>query len=357
MTTHSHSNVATTARPAKARMTSLRRKTESALLLTRSFNAPQQRVFRAFTVPALLKRWWSPQGWSTPYVSVDCQKGGLFHYCMRSPEGEDIWGRGIFREVVAPKRLVYVDAFSDEDGHLVEPAHYGMSADHPMESLVTISFAKLKGGTKLTLRHEIPRSFLERDMMQQGWNQMLDRLDVLLAETAMEVSKSDCETTFVRLFNVPREHLFNAWLDQELLAEWWGPHGFTNPVCITNPKAGGGFRIVMRSPEGIDQSVSGEYLAIESPQRLVFTNMVDDAPAEFLQQLNKYRHGTKYSAAPKLTNTLLFEEQQGKSRLTLRTHFESNSDRDTLLKVGYPEGMAESLERLEELFGSCSLLG
>lgn len=240
---------------------------------------------------------------------------------------------------------------------MVEPSHYGMNADHPMESQVIISLAKLKGGTRVTLRHEIPRIFPEREMMQQGWNEMLDRLEVLLSETTMEVSKHEQETIFTRLFAVPRQRLFDAWLDQELLAEWWGPHGFTNPVCITNPKPGGSFRIVMRSPEGIDQSVSGEYLRIDTPHRINYAITIDDAPAEFLEQLNKQRHGGKYTAAPRMVNSLLFEEQEGgKTRLTLRTRFESNVDRDAILKVGYPEGMAESLEKLEEMFGACSAL-
>ncbi|HEY0720689.1 MAG TPA: SRPBCC family protein [Gammaproteobacteria bacterium] len=357
MVTHTHTTIGQATRPSRARYPSLRSRRESAIVVSRNFTASQLRLFRAFTEPALLKRWWAPHGWSTPYVSVECRTGGVFHYCMRSPEGQAIWGRGIFREVAAPRRLVYVDAFADEEGNMVEPTLYGMSADHPREALVTITFAKIRGGSRLTLRHELPRSFKERDMMQQGWNEMLDRLDVLLTETAMEVSKSEHETIFTRLFAVPRQRLFSAWLDQELLAEWWGPHGFTNPVCITNPQPGGGLRIVMRSPQGIDQSLSGEYLEIDAPRRLVFTHTIDDAPAEFLEQLNNYRHGAKLSAVPKLTTTLLFEEQEGKTRLTLRTRFASDSERDAFMKIGFPEGMAQSLERLEELFGSCSLLG
>jgi uncharacterized protein YndB with AHSA1/START domain len=356
MATHTHTPSVHARRPSRARYPSLRKRTESALILTRNINASQRRVFRAFTEPALLKRWWAPQGWSTPYVSVDCRVGGLFHYCMRSPDGKEIWGRGMYREVTAPKRLVYADSFADEDGHQVEPSHYGMSADHPLETQVTVTFDRLKGETKLTLRHNLPRSFKEREMMQQGWSEMLDRLEALLTETTMEVSKRDLETVFTRLFAVPRDKLFNAWLDQELLAEWWGPHGFTNPLCITSPQPGGSFRIVMRAPDGTDQSVTGDYLEINAPERLVFTNMVDDAPAEWLELLNKYRHGTKLAAAPKLINTLQFEEFEGKTRLTLYTRFESNTDRDAIMSMGYQEGMAQSLERLEEMFGVCSLL-
>jgi uncharacterized protein YndB with AHSA1/START domain len=173
----------------------------------------------------------------------------------------------------------------------------------------------------------------------------------------MQISSGEHETIFTRLFAAPRARLFEAWLDQELLAEWWGPHDYTNPVCITNPKPGGGYRIVMRSPERVDQSVSGEYLEIDSPSLLVLTNVIDDAPADFLETLNNYRHGARYSAVPKLTMMLQFDDQEGKTRLTLRTRFDSNSDRDAFIKLGYPEGMAESLEKLEELFSICSMAG
>jgi uncharacterized protein YndB with AHSA1/START domain len=85
-------------------------------------------------------RWWAPNGCSTSYCKVDLRPGGKFHYCMRLPEGREIWGMGIFREIVAPSRLVYIDSFADAQGNPVPPAHYGMSASHPAESLVTVTF-------------------------------------------------------------------------------------------------------------------------------------------------------------------------------------------------------------------------
>lgn len=357
MTTHSHTTVATAAKSSASRLRAQRKQTESALVLTRIFNATQARVFRACMEPSLLKRWWAPKGWSTPYVTVERQVGGLFHYCMRSSDGVDIWGRGIFREIVEPRRITYIDSFSDEEGNLVEPEHYGMSVDHPIETQVTISFAKVKNRTKVTLRHDIPRTFKERSMMMSGWKEMFDRLAVLLAETIMEVSKSGTETNFTRLFAVPRDRLFKAWIDPELLAEWWGPHGFSNPVCTTDPQPGGVFHIVMRSPDGIDQSIKGQYLKVQEPQQIVFTDFIDEAPAAWLEQLNAYRHKGMNAPPIVFNNTLLLADIEGGTRLTLHTCFESKDDRDAIMKMGYAEGMAESLDRLEELFASCSMPG
>ena len=152
------------------------------IVLTRVFRAPRALVFQAWSEPEQLKRWWAPEGFTTPHYTVDLRPGGIMHYCMRSPEGRDYWGRGIFREIVVPERLVYVDSFADAQGNPVLPAHYGMSEGHPAETLVTVTFSELDGRTTLTLRYAIPASVPERDMAAQGWNQMLDKLADLLAQ-------------------------------------------------------------------------------------------------------------------------------------------------------------------------------
>jgi uncharacterized protein YndB with AHSA1/START domain len=152
------------------------------LVLTRVFDAPRALVFKAWTEPEHLMRWWGPKGFTTPFCKVDLRPGGNFHYCMRSPEGQDIWGIGVYREVVEPERIVYTDTFADAEGNPVTPAHYGMSASHPQETLVTVTFTEHEGRTTLTLRHSIPQSVEERKGTEQGWTDMLDRLAEELAE-------------------------------------------------------------------------------------------------------------------------------------------------------------------------------
>ncbi len=113
---------------------------------------------------------------------VGLRPGGVFHYCMRSPEGRDIWGKGVYREVVEPERIVFTDAFAAEEGNLVEPAHYGRSSDWPTERLVRGTFAEHEGKTKLTRRHSILESVEEREGTEQGCTEMMDRLDEELAK-------------------------------------------------------------------------------------------------------------------------------------------------------------------------------
>lgn len=152
------------------------------IVMTRVFDAPRELVWKAWTEPERLMRWWAPSGFTTPFCKTDLRVGGVFHYCMRSPDGRDIWGRGVYREIAPPSLIVYTDAFADAEGNPVPPAHYGMNSGHPAETLVTVTFAEHEGKTKLTLRHSIPQSVVERDGTQQGWTEMFDRLAEELAK-------------------------------------------------------------------------------------------------------------------------------------------------------------------------------
>ncbi len=79
------------------------------LVITRVFDAPRDLVFKAWTEPERLMRWWGPKGFTTPFCKVDLRPGGVFHYCLRSPEGRDVWGKGVYREIVEPERIIYTD--------------------------------------------------------------------------------------------------------------------------------------------------------------------------------------------------------------------------------------------------------
>jgi uncharacterized protein YndB with AHSA1/START domain len=155
---------------------------EPMLVITRVFDAPRSLVFKAWTDPEHFVRWWGPKGFTVPFCKIDLRPGGVMHFCMRSPEGRDFWNKGVFREVVEPSLLVSTDFFSDEEGNLVQPAHYGMSPDWPSATLVTVTFAEHDGKTKLTLQQTVLESIAERHGARQGWTETLDRLAEYLAK-------------------------------------------------------------------------------------------------------------------------------------------------------------------------------
>jgi uncharacterized protein YndB with AHSA1/START domain len=154
------------------------------LVITHEYAAPRDLVFQAWTDCDQLRRWWGPDGFTTPHCTIDLRPSGFFHYAMRSPEGGDFWGLGTYREVVEPERLVYVDTFSDKDRRRVPPSAYGMSGGHPLEILVTVEFEEREGGTRLTVYNDVPASFGERADMELGWRQMLDRLGAFVETRA-----------------------------------------------------------------------------------------------------------------------------------------------------------------------------
>jgi uncharacterized protein YndB with AHSA1/START domain/dihydrofolate reductase len=122
--------------------------------VARVFDAPRELVFKAWTEPERLKHWWGPKGFTTPFCAVDLREGGVFLYCMRSPEGRDFWGRGVYREIVVPERLVLVMSFADAEGNVVPATYYGLGPDWPLESLTTVTFEEFAGATTVTVRDE-----------------------------------------------------------------------------------------------------------------------------------------------------------------------------------------------------------
>jgi uncharacterized protein YndB with AHSA1/START domain len=146
------------------------------LVITRIFAAPRELVFKAFTECERLMRWWGPKGSTLPVCKIDLRVGGVWHYCMRSPEGQDSWGTGVYREIVEPERIVYTDSFSDAEGNVVPASHYGMSGDWSLELLVTVTFEEHEGKTKLTMRQVGIPAGEDSDLTEAGWNESFDKL-------------------------------------------------------------------------------------------------------------------------------------------------------------------------------------
>lgn len=147
------------------------------LVITRMFDAPRELVWRAWTECQLLKRWWGPKNFAGAHCKIDLRVGGKYLFCMRSPEGQDYWSTGVYREIVPVERLVCTDSFADEEGNVVPASHYGMTGEWPLELQVTITFEEAGAGkTKMTLRHEGLPAGEMAEMTGAGWNESFDKL-------------------------------------------------------------------------------------------------------------------------------------------------------------------------------------
>lgn len=146
------------------------------LVITRTFAAPRELVWQAWTEPERLMRWWGPKDFTAPFCKADLRVGGKYLYCMRSPDGQEYWSTGVYREIAAPSLLVCTDSFADEQGNVVPATHYGMSPDFPLELQVTVTLAEEAGATRMTLHHVgIPPGEMS-EMCAQGWNESFDKL-------------------------------------------------------------------------------------------------------------------------------------------------------------------------------------
>ncbi|MDO8552464.1 MAG: SRPBCC domain-containing protein [bacterium] len=151
------------------------------LTITRFFDAPSEKIWRAWTEPEQVKKWWGPKDFTAPSISIDLREGGKYLFCMRgksSPEApvQDFWSTGTYKEVVPAKKLVMTDSFADEKGNVVSSTHYGMEG-FPMELEFSVIFEDVEGGrTLMTLRHKGLPEGMMGDLTAQGWNQSFDKL-------------------------------------------------------------------------------------------------------------------------------------------------------------------------------------
>lgn len=154
------------------------------ITIERVFDAPVERVWKAWTEPEQIKSWWGPKDWSAPSVTTDFRVGGKFLYCMRGAMGpgqpeQDNWSGGEYKEIIPMQKIVATDYFTDAEGNKISPKEIGMPGEWPDEMRVTVTFEDLGGKTKLTVFHEgHPREIAE--MAEMGWNQSLDKLAAIL---------------------------------------------------------------------------------------------------------------------------------------------------------------------------------
>lgn len=156
-------------------------------VISRTFDIPRDFMFKVWTDPEHMQRWWGPKGVTVVHSKMDLRPRGIYHYCLRTSDGHEMWGKFVFREIVKPERLVFVNSFSDEKGGLTR--HPG-SALWPLEMLSTITFIEQGGKTTVTVRwsplnatEEERKTFEEGfDSMQKGWTGTLDQLTDYLAK-------------------------------------------------------------------------------------------------------------------------------------------------------------------------------
>jgi uncharacterized protein YndB with AHSA1/START domain len=151
--------------------------------------------------------------------------------------------------------------------------------------------------------------------------------------TAKITTPSEREIVITRSFDAPRTLVFEAWTNAEHVAHWWDPSGAPLAACEIDLRPNGRFRFVNVGPGGAEHAFAGIYREIDPPGRLVFTTRVPPS-------------------APESVGTLVFEEHDGRTALTMTMTCQSKTERDTLLAMRVDEGTARTLDNLDRYLGT-----
>ena len=143
--------------------------------------------------------------------------------------------------------------------------------------------------------------------------------------------KEGYDLVLTRVFDALRELVFKAWTDPKIVAQWWGPHRFTNPVCELDPRPGGAIRIHMRGPDGTVYPMTGVYQEVVEPERIVFTSAALDAAGNPMFEM---------------LTTVTYTEERGKTKQILRTRVIKSTAEAPRYLAGMEAGWTQSLERL-----------
>jgi uncharacterized protein YndB with AHSA1/START domain len=282
----------------------------------RVFDAPRELVWKAWTDPRHIDQWWGPNGFRNQTFSMDFKVGGTWRFVMHGPDGKD-WPNWVrYEEISAPERLVYAHGGEGDEAHF-----------H-----VTVIFTEQGRRTKVSMRSVFPTAeaceAVKKFGAIEGGRQTLARLAGHLPY--LEDGSADRSMVLTRLFDAPPKLVFEAWSTPAMLARWWGPKGFTLPVCELDFRPGGAYRMVMRGPDGNDYPFHGDFREIVPNQRIVFHAVIEHAPGV------------------EVLTTVTFVEEDGKTRLTVRQDVPAMKEAAAGQRVGW----TDQLEKLAAVLRS-----
>ena len=289
------------------------------LTISRLVNAPRELVWKVWTDPEHIKHWWGPNGFTNTIFEMDVKPGGIWEFIMHGPDGTDYKNKSVYKEVVRYEKIVY---------------------DHVSPKFqFTVTFKEQGRKTLINIEmlFETPE---QRDNVVKvfkadvGLKQNIYKLEGYLRKVSFEK-----EMILERVINAPRELVFDAWTDPTQLEKWWGPKGFTNPICNVDAIPGGSMLIHMQGPDGIVYPMVGEFHEIVAPQKLVFTTAALDKNGKRLFEV---------------LNTVTFSEEKGKTRLHLHAAVSNITEEGRRYVDGMNEGWNQSIDRLNDYVTSQS---
>jgi len=232
------------------------------IAITRLYDAPVQMVWDAWTDPAQVAQWWGPRGFTITTHSKDLRPGGTWIYTMHGPDGTDYPNSTYYYEVEPCKKLVY---------------DHGASEDRPPLFRVTVLFSDLDGKTRMdmSMTHATPeaaeasRQIIKKASGNSTWDRLAEYLE----------KEQWGKELFVinRSFAAPIETLFEVWTNPDHFAQWLPPTGFTMRFLRADISVGASTFFEMTDGKAVTMYGRAEYLEIQRPERIVYTQQFCDA--------------------------------------------------------------------------------
>jgi uncharacterized protein YndB with AHSA1/START domain len=151
------------------------------VVVTRTFDAPKERVWRAWSDPEQVMTWWGPQGFTSPECRMDFREGGTTLVCMRSEQGGELYNTWTYRSIEPMDRIEFVQGFADADGNQLDPAALGLPPGIPAEVPHVVTLRAIDDVTTELTVHEFgyPDAQIV-EVSKAGMEQCLDKMAISL---------------------------------------------------------------------------------------------------------------------------------------------------------------------------------
>jgi uncharacterized protein YndB with AHSA1/START domain len=300
--------------------------------ITRVYDARVKAVWEAWTGPAQVAKWWGPRGFTLTTHSKDLRPGGHWNYTMHGPDGTDYPNTTKYFEVEKHAKLVYDHGGSDERAPMFR---------------VTVLFSEKNGKTTMdmSMTHPMPEAAEEtrKIIKKAGGNSTWDRL----AEYLEKESSGKEHFVIARTFDAPLDVMFDMWTNPKHFSRWLPPTGFEMEFIKSDIRPGGSSFYFM-SGQGMKMYGRAEYLKIEKPGRVVYTQQFCD------EKGNISRHpGAPNFPATMLTTVELIAEGPAQTRVVVTWEPFGAATREEIetfvnMRAGMTQGWTGSFDKLEE---------
>ncbi len=233
------------------------------LVISREFAAPRALVFKAWSSAEHMKRWFSPEGCSVPEAEVDFRAGGAIAICMRMPDGQEHWMRGVYDEIAPPDRLAFTCEVTWADGR-----KFGARTGVTFED-------DGKHGTRVTVRqdYEIPDESLlvAAEGAPEGWRTTLGKLEREVARIQAGEPAVHATFSISRVYDATPTQVFRALTEKAAKARWFeGGEGYSVIEREMDVRPGGRERVSGRWTSGMVSTFDAVYFDVVANRRLVY---------------------------------------------------------------------------------------